>query len=567
MCMPPSLAWMHSQHEGGDEGPCASTPGCQQKRLQLDMPGKPVLPSDVETGQRDAPSVRSIYSTFGKRQRWLVLVVVATTALLVPFSNVIYLPALPAIAEGLHTSHTMVTATISVYLFLVGGSALVWGPFCDRYGRRPTLLLSLGIYTAASTVCAVTPNVEVLILFRAFQGAAVSGLMPAAQAVVADVFPPDMRGTASGLILIPVLLGPLLGPLLGGGLTQALGWRSAFVCLIVMSSALACLVFTVMPETHQWYHLRRIEREEPGAAAQVLEAPDIPVPVFRSPLNPLAVTFQRNVVLHILMISGSFAFFFCCVTVLPIALAKPPFGLTSGFIGLTYLPSGISGVLVAPLAGRLCDMSTLKFRATSGGLLPALLFQVLLMPPALFGFGWALQRGSLAGALACLSLASATNNASVPAVFSWISIMFQSEAGGALAGMSCVMFTSMAVFVQVATPAVVRIGTGRFFSILGGIQLLLALAAALRIIGQIKRERQITGGPHGAGGTQKRQGAAAAGVSGAGCSSGEGCCSSLDDCSSGGGDDCSEGGGDCLSEITVPSSRAPATPAPVTAQG
>ena len=52
-------------------------------------------------------------------------------------------------------------------------------------------------------------------------------------AVVADVFPPEQRGTASGLFMIPLLVGPIVGPLLGGGLAEAFGWRSTFIFLTV----------------------------------------------------------------------------------------------------------------------------------------------------------------------------------------------------------------------------------------------------------------------------------------------------------------------------------------------
>ena len=57
--------------------------------------------------------------------------------------------------------------------------------------------------------------------------------------VVADVFPPEERGAASGLFMIPLLVGPIVGPLLGGGLAQAFGWRSTFICLTVFAGRLS----------------------------------------------------------------------------------------------------------------------------------------------------------------------------------------------------------------------------------------------------------------------------------------------------------------------------------------
>jgi MFS family permease len=64
-----------------------------------------------------------------------------------------------------------------------------------------------------------------LIVFRAFQGLAVAAFGVSSTAMVADVFPPDQRGRAMGLAILPTLVGPMIGPLIGGGLSQAFGWR------------------------------------------------------------------------------------------------------------------------------------------------------------------------------------------------------------------------------------------------------------------------------------------------------------------------------------------------------
>lgn len=55
--------------------------------------------------------------------------------------------------------------------YLVGSAVLVWGPLCDRYGRRVVYLVSLSMFVASSVVCAVAPNIAILIAFRAIQGA------------------------------------------------------------------------------------------------------------------------------------------------------------------------------------------------------------------------------------------------------------------------------------------------------------------------------------------------------------------------------------------------------------
>lgn len=118
-----------------------------------------------------------------------------------------------------------------------------------------------------------------------------------------------------------------------------------------MSLVSTLVIFFFLPETHQWMRLKRLEEEDPQAAAAILEAPSIPKPVFRSPLGPLRTVLRRDVAPNVALSTCSFGFYFCAVTALPIALAKPPFSLPSGFIGLCYLPAGISCIVAAPLAG------------------------------------------------------------------------------------------------------------------------------------------------------------------------------------------------------------------------
>lgn len=90
------------------------------------------------------------------------------------------------------------------------------------------------------------------------------------QGVIADVFPPEVRGTASGLFMIPLLVGPLLGPLLGGVLSQVWGWRSTFICLTVFCGVIvAPLLLLVVPETHQYRVVRSLSKKDLQAVQQM----------------------------------------------------------------------------------------------------------------------------------------------------------------------------------------------------------------------------------------------------------------------------------------------------------
>ena len=81
------------------------------------------------------------------------------------------LPNLPAIGEALGVADENRRQTIiTLYLLGFGGAQVIYGPLADRFGRRPVLLVGLGIYTAFSLIAAFSRSFELLLLARVFQG-------------------------------------------------------------------------------------------------------------------------------------------------------------------------------------------------------------------------------------------------------------------------------------------------------------------------------------------------------------------------------------------------------------
>ena len=64
-----------------------------------------------------------------------------------------------------------------MYLLMVGLGQLVFGPVSDRFGRRLTLLVGLGLYLLGSVLASVAPNLEFLLLARFIQGLGASAAM------------------------------------------------------------------------------------------------------------------------------------------------------------------------------------------------------------------------------------------------------------------------------------------------------------------------------------------------------------------------------------------------------
>jgi MFS family permease len=109
-------------------------------------------------------------------------------------------PALPSIDQAMHVSHRSLAWIFSIYVLfnLIGVSFLA--SLSDHYGRRPIYMLSVALFGVGSLVVSFAPDMAVLLTGRAIQGFGASGLFPVASAVIGDIFPPEKRGKALGMI-------------------------------------------------------------------------------------------------------------------------------------------------------------------------------------------------------------------------------------------------------------------------------------------------------------------------------------------------------------------------------
>jgi EmrB/QacA subfamily drug resistance transporter len=113
----------------------------------------------------------------------------------------------------------LVTSTVTVPLY---------GKLSDLYGRRPLFVASISIFIAGSVLCGAAQSMGQLIAFRGLQGIGAGGLLPLAQASIADMFSPRERGRYQGFVGAMWATAAVAGPLLGGTLTDAATWRWIF---------------------------------------------------------------------------------------------------------------------------------------------------------------------------------------------------------------------------------------------------------------------------------------------------------------------------------------------------
>lgn len=163
---------------------------------------------------------------------------------LAPLAIDMYLPSLPAIAQDLATSPSAVQMTVSVYLFFYAVPQLFFGPLSDALGRRPIILFGLALYIIGSLLCALAPNVEILLAARALQATGSAAVSVTIPALVRDRYSgPDFTATM-GFIMMIMSLAPMFAPLMGGVVYTFGGWRGIFIVMVAVA-LLATLLFHV----------------------------------------------------------------------------------------------------------------------------------------------------------------------------------------------------------------------------------------------------------------------------------------------------------------------------------
>ncbi|MEJ8812433.1 multidrug effflux MFS transporter [Variovorax ureilyticus] len=179
----------------------------------------------------------------------LVVLVLALLLGIQPITTDLYLPALPVLTASLGAQMAHAQLTLSALLLAFGSSQLVFGPLSDRFGRRPVLLWGLGGYVLASIGSALAPSIEVLIVWRTLQGAAMGSAVMAARAIVRDLYPPAegarvMSRALTGLGVIACLCAPI-----GGLVSDLFGWRFALLVPTLFGAATLALIAFRFNET------------------------------------------------------------------------------------------------------------------------------------------------------------------------------------------------------------------------------------------------------------------------------------------------------------------------------
>jgi DHA2 family multidrug resistance protein len=97
-----------------------------------------------------------------------------------------------------------------------------------RIGRKRLIIISILVFTAASLLCGMAVDMPMLIVARVLQGLGGGGMLPLAQSILLESFPPRQHGTAMAVYGMGIVVAPVIGPTLGGWITDSYSWRWIF---------------------------------------------------------------------------------------------------------------------------------------------------------------------------------------------------------------------------------------------------------------------------------------------------------------------------------------------------
>ncbi|AXE84831.1 MFS transporter [Streptomyces sp. Go-475] len=162
--------------------------------------------------------------------RWVVLVVLCVSLLLVAVDATVLHVAVPAVTEDLKPGGIELLWIVDVYPLVCASLLILFGTLGDRVGRRRVLLLGYALFGVASALAALADSAQLLIVARALLGVGGAMIMPATLSILRQVFPDRReRALAIGVWSAVAAVGAAVGPLLGGFLLEHFWWGSVFL--------------------------------------------------------------------------------------------------------------------------------------------------------------------------------------------------------------------------------------------------------------------------------------------------------------------------------------------------
>ena len=163
-----------------------------------------------------------------RRYAWLVLSVTSLGMVLTGLNASMLNVALPRVVGHFHADAFDANWLLLSFQLVNTVMILVFGRLADIFGRREMYLLGFAVFTAASLLAGLAPNIGVVIALRAVQAIGSAMILANSSALITAAFPSDLLAQGMGIYMGTISIASLIGPSLGGALVAAAGWRWVF---------------------------------------------------------------------------------------------------------------------------------------------------------------------------------------------------------------------------------------------------------------------------------------------------------------------------------------------------
>jgi EmrB/QacA subfamily drug resistance transporter len=323
----------------------------------------------------------------------IIIAILMLGTLMGSLDSTIVILAFPTISEHLNSTLVSTLWIILIYLLVVAVCTTQLGRLGDIYGRSRMFNTGFGIFTAGSLFCGLSPSIHWLIFSRGIQALGGALMQANSGAIIADTFPPNVRGAAFGYISLGWTSGAMLGIVLGGIITTYVGWEYIFFINLPIGILATVLgIWYVKDTVRAEARLDTVGMILLGAALTLISYAGVDFAgqgatgsnalIFLSGIattvlflayesrcsNPIIDfgTFRNRILKYSITASFFLSLGYLSVVFLITMYLQGIRGLTPLDAALLLTPGYVVGSLLSPLMGRLSDRYGARILATSG---------------------------------------------------------------------------------------------------------------------------------------------------------------------------------------------------------
>lgn len=314
--------------------------------------------------------------------RWFIISAVMLSTVMEILDTTIVNVSLPHMMGSLSADRDQISWVLTSYIVAAGMLMPLTGFLINRFGSKHLLLINVIGFMFASALCGIATSITEMVIFRILQGVFGACLVPLAQYILRDSFPPEEQPKMMAIWGIGVMAAPIMGPTLGGFITDTFNWRWVFyinvpICIINIFLIMGYIKqSTVTKIAIDWYgmillltcigalqlFLDRGQVDDWFSSATICWLFTIFAGTLILFINHclkaknciinIRVFQDRNFLFGTLMMSFFAASFLAGLALLP-EMLEMLFGYNSNLTGITMAPRGLASGLMMALSSRL----------------------------------------------------------------------------------------------------------------------------------------------------------------------------------------------------------------------